>query len=163
MTFLWSQGNPFNKKNLTPSSKKVSLSQQLILVYNPLGLQRSSARNACYHSARKEPDTMRLSGMVAQATHSKPGIQTWIIQCKASSCFIKFTRLIINISPPAPCAFLNSWHWNQEQKTNSGNSEKRIQQGQYLCQCLCSTAYQSSAFWLLPVDGSRRGWGNVKP
>ena len=126
MTFLWSQGNPFSKKNLTRSSKEVSLSQPLILVYNLLGFQRSPARNACYHSARKEPDTVRLSGMVAQATHSKPGIQIWIIQYKASSCFIKFTRLIINISPPARCAFLNSWHWNQEQKKNSGNLEKRL-------------------------------------
>lgn len=74
MTFLWSQSNPFSKKNLTPSIKEVSLSQQLILIYNLLGLQRSSARNACHHFARKEPDKVRLSDMVAQATPSKPGI-----------------------------------------------------------------------------------------
>lgn len=39
----------------------------------------------------------------------------------------------------------------------------RIYQGQCICQSVCSTAYQSSVFQLLPVDGGGGGRGDVKP
>lgn len=80
MTFLWLQSNSFRKKKLIPNIKEGSLSQQLIFVYNILGLQGASDRNTYPHSAREEPDAERLSDLVTEVIHSKTGIRTWIIQ-----------------------------------------------------------------------------------